>query len=117
MVVFQPLTRSVEVAGVLAGQWGRFQRIAFALYLAQGLGPVVLYGRTIFGRLSRALLGFLFGSLLVYGVGAAFYLRPEMPWNHVVWHAAIVLGCLLNFGGVRQLLREPATSSTEEDRR
>ena len=42
------------------------------------------------------------------------YLRPEMPWNYVVWHAAIVLGCLLNYGGVWQPLREPAASCTDE---
>ncbi len=83
----------------------------------QGLAPVLLYGRTIFGRLSRASLGFLFGSMIVYGAGLIFYRRPEIPWNHVTWHAAIVLGCLLNFGGVRQLLREDGTSCTRGHQR
>ena len=98
-----------EAAAVAIGWRSEFQGAAYVIYLVQGGLPFLLYPRTIFGRLSRASLGFLFASLAIYGVGFAFYQRPEVAWHHVAWHAAVLLGCLLNFGGVRQLLREHGT--------
>lgn len=29
-----------------------------------------------------------------------------MPWNHLIWHVAVVTGCLLNYAGLWELLRE-----------
>ena len=95
-----------EVAAMMTGWRSEFQGAAYAIYVVQGGLPFLLHPRTIFGRLSRVSLGFLFASLAIYGVGFAFYQRPEVAWHHVAWHAAVLLGCLLNFGGVRQLLRE-----------
>lgn len=99
-----------EVLAIATGWQSEFQSVAYAIYLVQGGLPFLLYRRTIFGRLSRASLGFLFVSLATYGAGFAFYKRPDVAWHHVAWHAAVVGGCLLNFGGVRQLLRERAAS-------
>ncbi len=95
-----------EIAAAAAGERGWFHGIAYALYLVQGWAPMLLYGRTILHRLSRASLNFLFGSAAVYTAGVVFYRRPDIPWNHAIWHAAIVGGCLLNHGGVWVLLRE-----------
>lgn len=97
---------SAEMAAVMTGWRSEFQTAAYAIYFVQGGLPFLLYPRIILGRLSCASLGFLFASLATYGVGFAFYQRPEVAWHHVAWHAVVVLGCLLNFGGVRQLLRE-----------
>ena len=96
----------VEGTATLAGQGNWFQTAAVPLYAAQSLAPIVLYGRKILVGLSKASLGFLFGSIAIYAGGTFLYLQPEVPWNHVLWHAAIVLGCLLNFGGVRELVLE-----------
>lgn len=95
-----------EAAAMATGWRSGFQGAVYVVYLVQGGLPFLLYPRTIFGRLSRASLGYLFASLASYGVGFAFYQQPDAAWHHVAWHAAVVLGCLLNFGGVRQLLRE-----------
>lgn len=97
---------AVELAAALTGQGTWFQAAAVSLYVLQSLAPIALYGRQIWASLSRASAGFLLGSMAAYVGGTVLYLHPERPWNHVLWHAAIVLGCLLNFGGVRQLILE-----------
>lgn len=97
---------AVELAAALTGQGSWFQAAAVPLYVVQNLAPIVLYGRQIWAGLSRASVDFLLGSIVIYVGGTVLYLRPEGLWNHVLWHAAIVLGCLLNFGGVRQLILE-----------
>ncbi|NKE48497.1 hypothetical protein HB662_27250 [Roseomonas frigidaquae] len=95
-----------EVAAAAGGRREWFYSITYALYMVQGWAPVLLYGRTIFHLLSPASLVFLFGSAVAYTAGILFYRRPELPWNHVIWHVAVVVGCLLNFGGVWILLKE-----------
>lgn len=106
LVSLAALGLAIELAAALAGQGTWFQAAAVPLYVVQSLAPIVLYGRRIWAGLSRASVGFLLGSMAIYGAGTVLYLHPEGLWNHVLWHAAIVFGCLLNFSGVRQLILE-----------
>ena len=96
----------VELVAGFSAQHIPLHRLGFGLYLVQAVVPFVLCGRALLRRLSRASMGFMCGSMVLYGVGVLFYRRTELPWNHVAWHFAIVLGCVVNFLGVRQLLRE-----------
>jgi len=97
---------AVEVAATWAGGGRALRGFADAVYLTQAVAPLVIYGRGVFRTLSRPSLIYLFGGFVAYGIGFVFYRMPSDPWNHVYWHAMIIVGCLLNFGGVRQLLRE-----------
>ena len=81
-------------------------RLGFALYLAQATVPFVLYSRGLMRRLSYASMGFIGGSMVIYSAGLVFYGLTGMPWHHVAWHLAIVLGCVVNFAGMRRLLLE-----------
>ena len=81
-------------------------RLGFALYLVQAAVPFVMYGRALWRRLSPASRVFIGGSMVIYGVGLIFYRMTGMPWNHVIWHVAIVLGCVMNFRGFSRLLSE-----------
>ena len=81
-------------------------RLGFALYLVQAAVPFVLYGRALWRRLSPASRVFIGGSMVIYGVGLIFYRMTGMPWNHEIWHLAIILGCVMNFRGFSGLLYE-----------
>ncbi len=96
----------VEVAATWAGGGRALRGLADAVYLLQALAPLLIYSRGVFGTLSRPSLIYLFGGFVADGIGFVFYRMPGDPWNHVYWHAMIVIGCVLNFGGVRQLLLE-----------
>lgn len=98
----------LEVVLVATGRQALFAALAPWLFLAQAVLPLLAHGRHFLPRLSGASLGWLFGSSLVYLVGFGFYLRPDMPFGHVFWHLAIIVGCVMNFAGVSRLLAERA---------
>lgn len=81
-------------------------QVGLILYMVQATVPFLLHGRSLWRRLSRRSLACIGASMLIYSVGLVFYRMPEMAWSHVVWHLAIVLGCIGNFVGVRNLLDE-----------
>ncbi len=98
----------LEVALVAMGRQGLFNAMAPWLFLAQAVAPLLARGRHFLPRLSAVSLGWLFGSSAVYLIGLGFYLRRDMPFGHVAWHVAIVIGCLMNFRGVSRLITERA---------
>ena len=75
------------------------------LYLAQGWLPALIYGRAVLEQASWPLVACMVGSAVVYSIGVFFYRRSSIPWNHAIWHAAIVIGSLINFGGMGALLK------------
>ena len=81
-------------------------QVGLGLYIVQAIVPFLLHGRSLWRRLSAVSLTCIGGSMLIYSIGLVFYRMPQMAWSHVVWHLAIVLGCIINFIGVRSLLRE-----------
>ena len=98
------------VAGFVQ-QHAVLHRLAFGLYLIQAALPLMFFGEVLWRRLSPASVAYIGGSMIIYGVGLVFYRLTGMAWHHVVWHLAIVLGCLLNFAGFRRLLSEDMASS------
>ncbi len=81
-------------------------QVGLGLYVVQAALPFLLYGRSLWRRLSPGSLKCIGASMLTYSIGLVFYRMPEMAWSHVVWHFAIVVGCIVNFVGVRRLLLE-----------
>ncbi len=98
----------LEVALVATGRDALFSAMAPWLFIAQAAAPLLAQGWHFLPRLSAASLGWLFGSSAVYLIGFGFYLQRDMPFSHVAWHVAIVLGCVMNCRGVARLLSERA---------
>jgi hemolysin III len=113
---FLILVWTIGIGGLLAavgafslGYGDEFDRYSWAAHLVHALLPIVLYGGDFIPRLPRSVLACFIGSLLVYALGFYFYGAGESwaaPWGHVVWHAAIVAACPINFAGLRILLVE-----------
>jgi hemolysin III len=89
-----------------AARDGEAQSARNLAYLLQALAPGLLYGRTILAGFSPGLLSLLFASAMFYGGGMLLYLRPELPWAHAGWHAAVLAGCLCNHAGLGHLIAE-----------
>lgn len=102
---------AVELWAAVSEQHPRLHALGFGLYLLQAAVPIMVFGRGLWRRLSRMSLGWLAGSMAAYSIGLMFYQRTGMPWSHVAWHFAILVGCVGNFHGVRQLVREDAVLS------
>ena len=96
---------SGEIAALFAADGTRFERLSMLLYLAQGWLPALIYARAVLEQASWPLVGCMVGSAVVYSVGVFFYRRSSIAWNHAIWHAAIVIGSLINFGGMGALLK------------
>ena len=96
---------SGEIAALFAADGTRFERLSMLLYLAQGWLPTLIYGRAVLEQASWPLVGCMVGSAIVYSIGVFFYRRSSIPWNHAIWHAAIVIGSLINFAGMGALLK------------
>ncbi len=69
-----------------------------------GSGPGIAYCRTLKRALPRAAALLVLASGIVYLGGAYFYHEHSLPWHHSYWHAAVVLGCLLDFAAIAALL-------------
>ena len=95
---------AVEAAAFTSAYRTAFLRGAYILYAVQGWAPLLAYGRRVLRQLSRASLFFLVASGAVYSAGIVFYRWRSLPWHHAYWHVAVVIGCLLNVGGMRVLL-------------
>jgi hemolysin III len=93
-------------AAALAVAWqylSWYQPSVLGSTLICGFGPAVAYARTLTrglpprARLQIALSG------LVYVGGACFYRARDLPWHHSYWHAAVVLGSVLDFMAIAAL--------------
>ena len=69
-----------------------------------GWGPSIAYCRTLTRALPRAAVLLVLASGAVYVGGAYFYHDHSVPWHHTYWHAAVVLGCLMDFAAIAALL-------------
>lgn len=93
-------------ATAMAAAWhylAWYQPSVLGSTLLCGFGPAIAYARTLNRGLpprSRLLVA---ASGLVYVGGACFYRAQDLPWHHSYWHAAVVLGCVLDFMAIAAL--------------
>jgi hemolysin III len=92
---------------ILAGLWicvffgtifkaffiGRYEKTSLAIYIAMGWSGVLTFPYIWEAIPVEALLGIGVGGLS-YTVGAYFYARNDIPYNHAFWHLFVIGGSL-----------------------
>lgn len=82
---------------------GRFEVLSVSLYLIMGWLGVIAAGPLI-EALSREGLAALIAGGLAYSGGVIFYGWTALPFHHLWWHLAVLLGAALHFFAVLTLV-------------
>lgn len=107
---------ALAVTAISAGYGRWYQPSAFLLCAGCGWGPGIAYCRSLARGVPRRTGLLILASGLVYVGGLYFYRDHALPWHHTYWHLAVVIGCLLDFTAVSQLLAAtPAASGRAPD--
>lgn len=78
---------------------GRFRRLSTLIYLGMGWLIVAAIG-PMWHALDALTLGWLLAGGLAYTVGTVFYLRPQLPGAHAIWHGFVLAGSLCHYVAV-----------------
>jgi hemolysin III len=95
------LVWALAVLGIIykAFLFGRFPRLALALYLGMGwLGLLAV--RPILELLPGQGIALLLGGGLLYTAGVGFYLRDHLPYRHAIWHLFVLAGSACHYFAV-----------------
>ncbi len=89
---------SIAICGVLFELTGYkpIKRISLWLYLIMGW-MVLLAINPMLANVSTGGLILLLAGGLAYTIGAYFYARDEMAYNHVIWHVFVLAGSILHY--------------------
>ena len=74
----------------------RYPRWSMASYLLMGW-LVIIAGPQVIAATGNQCVAWLVAGGLAYTVGAAFYMRKTMRFNHAIWHAFVLLGAACHF--------------------
>ena len=77
----------------------RHPRWSMASYLLMGW-LVIIAGPQVLAATGMQCVSWLIAGGLAYTVGAAFYMRKSMPFNHAIWHGFVLLGAACHFVAV-----------------
>lgn len=77
----------------------KFNGVSTALYVAAGW-TIALDLETLRERFAGAGFHWLVAGGVLYTVGAGFYLRDRMPWNHEIWHFFVLAAAGCHFASV-----------------
>ncbi len=75
---------------------GRFDKLSTAIYVLMGWLILIAVYPLIVNLPTSGLLWLLAGGLF-YTVGAVFYLKNSMPYNHAIFHVFVLLGSISHF--------------------
>ncbi len=75
---------------------GKFETLSVILYLAMGW-LIVLDFNTLYEILDFTGLLLLFLGGLSYSLGIMFYLRHQVPYNHLIWHLFVLAGSIFHY--------------------
>ena len=96
--------------GLMAGIWGlallgiifkltiaeRFKVLSLVTYLCMGwLSLIVVYQLAM--KLSAGGIWLLASGGIIYSLGVIFYVARRVPFNHAIWHAFVLGGCVCHF--------------------
>ncbi|MEM6927697.1 MAG: hemolysin III family protein [Myxococcota bacterium] len=87
----------LALGGIILVFAGREPSTAF--YVALGAGGVAVLPALIFGIPLLGLLLLAAGGACYIG-GAAFYVAERIPYNHLVWHIAVIAGVGFHYAAV-----------------
>lgn len=78
---------------------GRFRVVSTLVYVAMGWVVVVAIG-PLLERVPPDTIAWLVAGGVLYTGGAVFYLWRRVPYNHAIWHAFVLAGCVCHFVAV-----------------
>lgn len=92
------LTWGVAVLGVMFKLFfiGRFEKLSTIMYILMGW-MVVFAIKPLMENLSSEGLFWLAAGGVFYTVGAIFYSRDKLPYNHAIFHVFVLLGSISHF--------------------
>ncbi|MDI3415117.1 hemolysin III family protein [Pantoea sp. V106_11] len=74
----------------------RFKALSLVTYLCMGwLSLIVVYQLAM--KLSAGGIWLLASGGIIYSLGVIFYVARRVPFNHAIWHAFVLGGCVCNF--------------------
>ncbi|HCN03490.1 MULTISPECIES: PAQR family membrane homeostasis protein TrhA [Pantoea] len=74
----------------------RFKVLSLATYLCMGwLSLIVVYQLAM--KLSAGGIWLLASGGIIYSLGVIFYVARRVPFNHAIWHAFVLGGCVCHF--------------------
>ena len=71
-------------------------KLSLTIYLVMGW-TAVLFIPSIVRNSSTTFLSLIVAGGILYSIGAYFYSKKDMPYNHVIWHGFISLAATLHF--------------------
>ncbi|WP_210453333.1 PAQR family membrane homeostasis protein TrhA [Pantoea ananatis] len=74
----------------------RFKVLSLVTYLCMGwLSLIVVYQLAM--KLSAGGIWLLASGGIIYSLGVIFYVARRVPFNHAIWHAFVLGGCVCHF--------------------
>jgi hemolysin III len=74
----------------------RFKVLSLVTYLCMGwLSLIVVYQLAM--KLSAGGIWLLASGGIIYSLGVIFYVARWVPFNHAIWHAFVLGGCVCHF--------------------
>jgi hemolysin III len=88
----------MAIAGIIFKLFftGRFDKLSTAAYVVMGWIAVVGFYPLIMKLATPGLIMLIVGGVF-YTVGAIFYLREKIHFNHVIFHVFVLLGSISHF--------------------
>ena len=75
---------------------GRFKRLSTLIYIAMGW-LVLVAAKPMMAVLDRTALAWLIAGGLAYTLGTVFYMRPQWPYSHAIWHLFVIAGSVCHY--------------------
>jgi hemolysin III len=75
---------------------GSDRRLSIALHLAMGWSGLAALD-TLLEALSNSAIALLAAGGVAYTLGAVFYAWRQLPFNHAIWHAFVLVGSALHY--------------------
>jgi hemolysin III len=75
---------------------GRYDKISTIAYVIMGWVAVIAFYPLVLNLALPGLIWLVVGGLF-YTIGAFFYLRNKMPFNHAIFHVFVLLGSISHF--------------------
>lgn len=95
---------AIAIAGVIfkiltAGAFNRTKKLSLFLYLLLGWFALLLLKPIVQATDIRFLLPLVLGGV-IYSVGAVFYAKKNLKFNHAIWHIFVLAGSVVHYVGI-----------------
>ncbi len=83
---------------------GKYEKFSLILYLVMGW-LIILDIEAVIDIYNTLSLWLLIGGGLAYSIGIVFYIKHSLAYHHVIWHLFVLLGSLLHYLMIYNMLK------------